>query len=179
MTGLDCGLSFGKELLKHIPDSISILIIPTAVGGSSISQWINDSVFRNVALLSNFNKKVEIGKEYGKIKGILWHQGESDAIKGERINIYDEQLKKLFTLFRNKTDNNSLPILIGELGSFSQNDDNWRAINSEIEEYIKTDTNAYLIKTNDLNHKGDRIHFDSEGQRKLGQRFAEKFNQIE
>jgi len=32
--GLDFGLSFGKELLKHIPDSISVLIIPTRVGGS-------------------------------------------------------------------------------------------------------------------------------------------------
>jgi hypothetical protein len=32
MAGLDCGLSFGKEILKHIPDSITILIIPTAVG---------------------------------------------------------------------------------------------------------------------------------------------------
>ena len=38
ITGLDCGLSFGKELLKHIPDSISVLIMPTAIGGSSISQ---------------------------------------------------------------------------------------------------------------------------------------------
>jgi hypothetical protein len=57
MTGLDCGLSFGKTLLKHIPDSITILIIPTAVGGSSISQWINDSIFRNVTLFSNFSKQ--------------------------------------------------------------------------------------------------------------------------
>src|SRR5687767_3710722 len=37
-TGLDCGLSFAKTLIKKIPDSISILIIPAAVGGSSIRQ---------------------------------------------------------------------------------------------------------------------------------------------
>jgi hypothetical protein len=36
--GLDCGLSFAKSLIKKIPDCISILIIPTAVGGSSIRQ---------------------------------------------------------------------------------------------------------------------------------------------
>jgi hypothetical protein len=65
MTGLDCGLSFGKELLKKIPDSISLLIIPTAVGGSSIDQWINDSTYRNVTLLTNFKEKIEIGKKYG------------------------------------------------------------------------------------------------------------------
>ena len=37
-TGLDCGLSFGKTLLKDIPDSITIIVIPTAVGGRSINQ---------------------------------------------------------------------------------------------------------------------------------------------
>ncbi len=179
IAGLDSGLSFGKELLKHIPDSILLLIIPTAVGGSSISQWINDETFRNVTLFSNFKEKIDTGKTYGTVKAILWHQGETDATAQETIEIYDEQLQKLFALFRNETDNQVLPIILGELGSFSKTDDNWKAINSKIEEYIKTDPNAYLIKTNDLNHKGDRVHFDSEGQRKIGQRFAEKFIEIE
>ena len=174
-TGLDCGLSFGKELLKHIPDSISVLIIPTAVGGSSISQWINDSTFRNVTLMTNFKEKIEIGQKYGTIKGILWHQGENDATTQETIEIYDKQLQKLFTLFRNAIDNSQLPIIIGELGSFSMTDDNWQAINSKIEEYIETDPNAYLIKTNDLKDKGDKVHFDSEGLREIGRRFAGQF----
>jgi hypothetical protein len=58
LTGLDCGLSFGKTLAPHLPDSVTILILPTAVGGSSISQWIGDSTYRNVKLLSNFNEKI-------------------------------------------------------------------------------------------------------------------------
>lgn len=175
MTGLDCGLSFGKELLKYIPDSISVLIIPTAVGGSSISQWINDSTFRSVTLLSNFKENIEIGKKYGTVKGILWHQGENDATAQETIEIYKKQLQKLFNLFRNSIDNNELPIIIGELGSFSETDTNWQAINSKIGEYVKTDPNSYFIKTNDLKDKGDRVHFDSEGQREIGKRFAERF----
>lgn len=179
MAGLDCGLSFGKELLKHIPDSISILLIPTAVGGSSISQWINDSTFRNVTLFSNFREKVEIGKKVGTIKGILWHQGESDATKTETIEVYDDQLKKLFSLFRYETEDKKLPIFVGELGSFSKNYEDWQAVNNKIKYYVKTDSSAYLIKTRDLNDKGDRVHFDSEGQRKMGKRFAEKFIEIQ
>ncbi len=178
MTGLDCGLSFGKELLKHVPDSISILVLPTAVGGSSIGQWINDSTFRNVTLLTNFKEKIEIGKKYGTIKGILWHQGENDATAQETIEIYDKQLQKLFTIFRNEIDNIELPIIIGELGSFSNTDDNWQAINLKIKEYIRTDPNSYLIRTNDLKNKGDRVHFDSEGQREIGKRFAERIIKI-
>ena len=179
MTGLDCGLSFGKELLKHVPDSISVLLIPTAVGASSIRQWISDETFRNVTLFSNFKKKAGIGKKYGKIKGILWHQGETDSSTKEAIASHDKNLGKLFTLFRNETNTPDLPIFLGELGTFSKTDENWRALNSKLKAYSEMDLNAYLIRTNDLNHKGDSVHFDSEGQRKLGKRFAKKFSEIE
>ena len=179
LTGLDCGLSFGKELLKHIPDSISVLLIPTAVGGSSVAQWINDSTYRNVSLLSNFREKIEIGKAHGTIKGILWHQGETDASTPENIEIHDSQLQRLFSLFRDEVNNETLPILIGELGSFSKTSDSWQAINSKIAAYVQTDPSAYLIKTGDLKHKGDFVHFDSEGQREMGKRFALKFAEIQ
>ena len=179
LTGLDCGLSFGKELLKHIPDSISLLIIPAAVGGSSINQWINDEIFRNVKLFSNFKAKVAIGKRHGTIKGILWHQGEIDATTQLTIETYDKQLQNLFNLFRNELAIDELPILIGELGSFSKTKDNWSAINSKIEDYIAIDSFAHLIKTDDLRHIGDSLHFDSEAQRKIGKRFAEKFVEVE
>jgi predicted thioredoxin/glutaredoxin len=154
------------------------LILPTAVGGTSIKQWIQNATFRNVTLFSNFKEKVIIGKSHGVIKGILWHQGENDALNKETIDIYDKQLQTLFSMFRNEIGNNRLPIIIGELGTFSDNDDGWQKINEKIKVYIKTDSNAHLISTSDLKDKGDKIHFDSESQRKLGKRFAEEFNQI-
>ncbi|OOG72418.1 sialate O-acetylesterase [Algoriphagus sp. A40] len=172
LTGLDCGLSFGKELLKHIPDSISILLIPTAVGGSAINQWITDETFRNVPLLSNFREKAALGQQYGTVKAILWHQGESDAATSETIEIYDKQLAVLFEKFRTEVGNPTLPISMGRLGSYSKTDEPWQAINSKMEAYQKTDPYANLIKTKDLNHKGDSIHFDAEGQREMGKRHA-------
>ena len=73
----------------------------------------------------------------------------------------------------------AIPIFIGELGSFSKTDKNWQAINKQIREYETIDSNAYVIKTNDLKDKGDQLHFNSESQRILGKRFAEKFiNQL-
>lgn len=173
--GLDCGLSFGNELIKHIPDSISILLIPTAVGGSTINQWIEDSKFRGVSLFSNFKEKVEIGKKIGLIKGILWHQGENDALETETIKVYSSQLNVLFSLFRDEINIMTLPIFIGELGSYSNTDVNWQAINNQISDYVALDSNAYIVKTRDLKSIEDRLHFNSEGQRMMGKRFAEKF----
>ena len=173
-TGLDCGLSFAKTLITKIPDSISILIIPTAVGGSSIRQWLGDSVFRNVKLFSNFLSKVEIAKQNGIIKGILWHQGESDANE-KNIPLHKERLQSLFSKFRSAIGNNELPVLLGELGSFSNNPSDFNLINKAIHDYAAEDKNSRVISTKDLKDKGDHLHFDSEGQRTMGKRFASAY----
>lgn len=174
LTGLDCGYSFGMELLKNIPDSISILLIPAAVGGSSISQWLGDSVHRDVKLFSNFLEKLEIGKRHGIVKGILWHQGESDANEKD-IPFYSKRLAELVNRFRSAAGNRNLPVLLGELGSFSIDKKNWKMINNAIYEYSLHDKNSIVVSTADLGHKGDSIHFDSKGQRLMGKRFAEAY----
>lgn len=172
--GLGNGLSFGRTIIKQIPDSISILILPAAVGGSSISQWLDDSNHRGVGLLSNFQNKVEIGKKHGILKAILWHQGESDSNE-KSILLYQIRLKKLFKEFRSMSGNNKLPILVGELGSFSENGHKWNLINRAIRDYSSKDSYTEVISTTDLGDKGDKVHFDSDGQRILGQRFANTY----
>jgi len=173
-TGLDCGLSFAKTVIKKIPDSVSILMIPTAIGGSSIKQWLGDSVFRNVKLFSNFLSKVEIAKQNGIIKGILWHQGESDANEKD-IPLYKQRLHLLFSKFRSAVGNSELPVLLGELGSFSENPVNFNLINKAIHDYAAEDKNSTVISTKDLKDKGDNLHFNSTGQRMMGKRFAKAY----
>lgn len=173
-TGLDCGLSFANTLLTKIPANITILLLPTAIGGSAIGQWLGDSLYRGVNLLRNFKEKVAIGKKYGQIKAVLWHQGESDANK-ESIPLYTNRLTQLFTLFRSISQNNQLPIFVGELGSYSNNNANWQQINNSIHGYSLQDANTSIIKTSDFIHGGDTVHFNSEGQRLLGIRFANEY----
>ncbi len=174
LTGLDCGLSFAKTLIKKIPPGISVLLVPTAVGGSSISQWLGDSVHRNVKLLSNFKEKVKLALEYGTIKAILWHQGESDTNEKD-LPEYEKRLALLLSEFRAVAENENLPVLLGELGSFSNNKQNRVALNHAINQYAASDINTAVVYTGDLKHKGDYLHFNSEGQRKMGSRFAEVY----
>jgi hypothetical protein len=175
LTGLDCGVSFARETIKHQP-SITILLIPTAVGGSSTNQWLGDSLHRGVKLLTNFRERVEQAKKYGIIKGILWHQGEADTEPG-LIPGYEDRLQKLFATLRSYCGNATLPIVIGELGSFSQNQANWNLINQAIRRFASRDKNTFVVDTKDLKSKDDKIHFNSEGQRMMGRRMAEKFLQ--
>lgn len=174
MKGLDCGLSFAKTLQKNINKKVTILLIPTAVGGSYIGQWLGDSVQRKVRLLTNFKEKMAFAKTKGIVKGIIWHQGESDAT-AKRIPVYEQNLRKLFGIFRSYAGNDKLPIILGELGSYSKTPENWSAINDIMKKYVASDPHTALIITSDLTHKGDFVHFNSDGQRQMGQRYAEAY----
>ena len=176
LTGLDCGLSFGKELLKYIPDSVSIALIPCAVGGSSIDQWLGDSIHRSVQLMSNFRNRIDDVTQYGTVKGVLWHQGESDA-SGKLIPAYEQKLTQLISTFRRIVRQNDLPILIGELAAFAvpEKQGRWDSLNHIIHQTTGNNENTFVIGTEDLDTKGDDVHFNSEGQRLLGWRFARMF----
>lgn len=177
LTGLDCGMSFARELIPRLDKNTVVLLLPCAVGGSSIDFWLNDSIFNGVHLKSNLREKVELAKKYGTLKGILWHQGESDAFE-DKIPVYESKLNELFTFFRKYAGNGFLPIIMGELGTYPVSEKmrtNWNLINEIIHQVANTDKQCSLISTGDLKPKEDNIHFDSPSQRILGQRYADAY----
>lgn len=175
MVGLDCGVSFARTMLKSCPPDVSILILHTAVGGSSIQKWMYDSVHREVPLQTNFKQRVAAAKKFGRIKGIIWHQGEADA-NAKGIPMYAKNLDTLFGMFRKICGNKELPIVMGELGHFSKTShESFMQINQIMHAHASIDLFSAVVKTGDLDHKGDNLHFNGAGQRILGQRYAEAF----
>jgi hypothetical protein len=172
-TGLDCGLAFGKKLAKLYGKDITIGLVPCAIGGSSIEQWLGDSTYRNVKLYSNFMNKVSIAKQYGTIKGMLWHQGESNA-GAASYKHYKRKLEDFFVKVRTDVGYPDMPVYAGQLASFLSKKDNpfANAINTDLETLSESLGNMYVIHTADLTPKTDSIHFDSPSQRKMGERFA-------
>ena len=173
--GLDCGKSFAQELLAKVPDSVTIALVPCAVGGSSVFQWVDNEEHRGVTLLSNFSQKVALAKKKGAIKGILWHQGERNANAGDLPN-YSDALLGLFTKFRTAVTNDDLPIVMGELGRFAEPEEKaayFDDINTLLLKIAEGDDRLFLVSSEGLDHKGDNLHFNSAAQRELGKRYAE------
>ena len=173
--GLDCGMSFAEELLAQVPDSVTIALVPCAVGGSSVFQWLNNEEHRGVTLLSNFSRKVALAKKKGVIKGILWHQGERNA-NAEDIPKYSDALLSLFTKFRTMVQNDEMPIVMGELGRFAEPEEKaafFDEINALLGKIAEADDRLFLVSSEGLDHKGDNLHFNSAAQRELGKRYAE------
>ena len=180
LTGLDMGISFASELLKKVDKDVAIALVPIAMGGSSIDYWLNDKEFHGVNLLTNLEKKVQLALDKGSLKGILWHQGESDAFL-EKIPGYEDKLEILFQFFRSYSEKESLPIVCGELGSFSPDKERnilWGMINRKIEEVAHQDPNLILVRTGDLKAKSDNVHFNAQSQRTLGIRYAKAYLQL-
>jgi hypothetical protein len=88
-----------------------------------------------------------------------------------------QNLQLLFKQFRAICGNEQLPIILGELGAFSKQPQAFEAINKIIRNYPEQDPRSAFIKTSDLQHKGDSLHFNSAGQRAMGERFAKQFMQ--
>ncbi len=177
LTGLDCGVSFARTLLDKVPQDVTIAMIPCAIGGSAIHQWLGDSLYRGVHLYSNFEEKLSIAKEKGTVKGIIWHQGESDA-HPNRMSAYQPGIDTLFSRFRQSVGNEQLPIIMGQLGDYANRETmqpNWDVINALMRDYVSRHPNMYVINTAGLACKNDYIHFTGESQREIGRRFAEKY----
>lgn len=174
-TGLDCGVSFAAALLKSLPDSVSLLLVPVAVGGSAIQQWLGDSTWRDVKLLTNLKEKIGIARSVGVFKGVLWHQGEANANTLHDIGQHSGRLALLADTFRIIMNTPGLPFLVAELGSFSKDPRLFRKLNGQLKKFVMADKYAALIKTGDLTHNGDSLHFNSEAQRLMGERFARAY----
>lgn len=174
LQGLDCGKSFGDHLISALPEDVFVALIPAAVGGSSIDQWLQDQTYREVKLWSNLETLVSKANEHGTIKGVIWHQGESDA-NPRGAQVYEVKMKELIQKMRMLSGNPNLPFIMGELGGFwvkYKNPIQADQVNKILHQVAKEDKNAGIIITSDLHHKGDTLHFNGPSLRIMGERYA-------
>ena len=165
------GMAFGLEMLKAKPN-IKIGLIPTAVGGSPIESWLPGALDAATGThpYDDAVARIKLAMQSGVIKGIIWHQGESNSNRPEQVKAYLEQLKELIGRFRTLTDNDNLPFVAGELGRYSS----FGNINDEINKLPLVVPFTAVATTENLVHRGDNLHFDSPSADELGKRYAAK-----
>lgn len=174
LTGLGPGLAFARTLMEKLDEDIYIGLIPCAVGGSSTANWLSDSVYNGVRLKSNLTEKLRWAMNYGTVKGIIWHQGESDA-NTEKIPVFRENTEKLFEYFRNVAGDPDLPVVAGELGLFPGVEKQrleYLRINEILLSVATDDPNTAIARSFGTKPKPDMVHFDGPSQRIMGRRYA-------
>jgi hypothetical protein len=191
-------LSFGMEMKSFYPNE-KIALIKYAKGGSSLDRkaivskvagtW--DPKYKRgkginqythfLKTVSNALKEKDIngdGKEdYLVPSGIVWMQGESDAIQLKTALGYKENLKGIMGLIRNTFNSPNLPIVIGLISDSKQHEKRkiWKhgeIIQNAQKEFVIEDKNAILVESTLNYNYSDKYHYDTEGYIDLGKEFA-------
>lgn len=175
--GVGLGSTFAKKLADSDP-SITVGLIPTACGGSSINHWQPGVFFRqtNSHPYDDCMLRVKKALEVGTLTAVLWHQGESDCSK-KMAPLYEEMLTELFVRFRTEWNAPNLPILIGELEQRPA--EKYRAqITAAHKNIAKTLPNAAFVPSDGFTMNPDKIHFDRASLILFGERFWEAYQSL-
>lgn len=172
--GVGLGKTFGQIIAKANP-GVKIGLIPCAVGGSPIDTW-KPGVYYPATKSHPWDdmvKRVETALPAGTLKGILWHQGESDSSTGLAEN-YRPKLEDLVQRLRTLVKAPDVPFIAGQMGMFDGVPWNPEKglVDKATRELAKEVPHMAFVTAEGLNHKGDKVHFDSAAYRELGKRYA-------
>ena len=107
----------------------------------------------------------------GVIKGIIFHQGESNT--GDPN--WPGKVTKLVTDLRKDLHLGNVPFIAAEMVPNAC----CIAHNTQVHRIPELVTNGYYVSAEGLSKRADdNYHFDSEGFRELGRRYAEKMQQV-
>ena len=177
IAGVGIGRTFAITLAQRDP-SITIGLIPCAVGGSPISSWEPGGSHAQTKShpYDDAIERTRIAMRQGTLKGILWHQGESDSHDDLPV-VYKEKLHAMIERFRAEFGSAELPFLAGQMGRFPDRpwDDAREAVNSVHESLPRMVENTAFVPSVGFSHKGDKVHFDSQSLREFGRRYAEAY----
>ena len=173
--GIGLGMSFAVSVAEGNPDS-HVGLVPCAVGGTPLSRWQKGGdLYRRALALA---QEVEKG---GKIQGILWHQGETDAIEEEDARTYFDRFTAMINDLRDDLGAESVPLVIGELGRFLETSEaiiHHEVVNEALRSAAQALPLCALANSEGLKDRGDRLHFSSPSLREFGRRYALEYENI-
>jgi len=176
IVGVGPGLSFGI-VMEKANSSHKIGLIPCAVGGTSIDTW-KPGGYDNATKTHPYDDMLlhlQAALNSGVIKGVLWLQGEADSDPG-KASAYLPKLEALIKALRSITGNDNLPFVAGELGRYREQYQNINKVLKDLPEQLPY---TAVASSKGLTDKGDKTHFTSDSQEKMGKRMAKKMKELQ
>ena len=179
---------FGRTLVEKLDPQIKVGVVVVAVAGCSIVLFdppVSDSYWSTQAgwfmdIVKDYGddpyqRLVDMAKkakEDGVIKGIIFHQGETD----EGDSDWPNKVKKVYDrLVKDVGLDENIPFFAGEVPYQGSS----KGTNNNIRKLPEKSKNFYLVSAEGLNDLDMmRIHFSSQGYRDFGKRYAEKVMEV-
>jgi hypothetical protein len=181
------GISFDRHFAaarrKANPKIKKLVIINRAVGGSGFSNnhW-NQGNTTYTDFVDDINSFLGKYPEY-HMPGIIWHQGEQDALGGTTEAAHQTNLTNMETGFSQDISGYSddTIFIAGTLSEdwITQADATRRPVDDAIRNVSAYITNSSFIDLSDQNGVvTDEIHFDTPAKRIMGQRYAKEAQKV-
>ena len=184
---------FGRTMVEKTDSQIKVGVIVVAVAGCSIQLFDKDnytSYISSVQTTQNwmmgrintyggnpYGRLIEMAKkaqEEGVIKGIIFHQGETDAGDGK----WPSKVKKVYdNIIKDLGLENDIPFLAGEVLRSGVS----KGANNNIAKLPQQSKNFYVVSSEGFNQAlgdGQNVHFTSQEYRDFGKRYAEKMIEV-
>lgn len=177
---------FGRTMVANLDEDKRVGVVVVAIGGVKIDLYDKDSWQSYVNSMTEgwqinsvnayggnpLERLLECAREAqksGVIKGVLLHQGESDAYDDAWL----QKVKKVYENLLTELNLNAedVPLIAGEVGGADQNGI-CSGANSTIDRLPKVIPTAHVVSSVGCTLQSDNLHFDSSGYRKLGRRYA-------
>ncbi len=180
VAGVGLATSFAEVIADEYPHA-TIGLIPAACGGSPISSW-EPGGYHSQTKSHPWDDAIARARgamKDGVLKGILWHQGESDGKPG-LAEAYEGKLQELFQRFRRELKVADVPIVLGQLGQFPGKpwDEYRMLINNAHIAVSRRMTKVAFVPSDGLTPNSDMVHFNTKSLKVFGNRYAENYLKI-
>ena len=181
---------FGRTMVEKTDSQIKVGVVVVAVAGCSIklfdspldqgymsqqASWFMQRV--NAYGGKPYDRLIEMAKkaqEVGVIKGIIFHQGETDAGDGQ----WPSKVKKVYDrILKDLGIDDDIPFLAGEVLRSGVS----KGANNNIVKLPQQSKNFYVVSSEGFNQAlgdGQNVHFTSQEYRDFGKRYAEKMIEV-
>ncbi|WP_282122101.1 sialate O-acetylesterase [Algibacter mikhailovii] len=138
--------------------------------------------------VSDIKRNLEALKKQDKsyeIIGLAWMQGENDATLDIAAKQYKNNLKNLVSAYRSEFNVKDMPFVLGQINSRYGVQGGAEMVREKMFQFAYQDYYSKLIETStdsswsDFPKHPDNVHYNAEGQKRLGVAFANAFFDIQ
>jgi hypothetical protein len=184
-TGLTPADYFGRTMVAALPANVRVGVINVSVAGCKIELFDKDNYQSYVTTAPTWMTSIikdyggnpyaymvemaKLAQKDGVIKGILLHQGESNT----NDSLWPQKVKAIYNNLLNDLNlkSASVPLLAGEVVNADQGGV-CASMNKIIGTLPGVIPTAHVISSAGCTDSRDNLHFNAEGYRKFGKRYA-------
>jgi sialate O-acetylesterase len=168
--GAGLGLPFAATMVEST--GVPVGLVACAHGGTSMEQWNPAKKEQGGnSLYGSMLRQVKLAG--GKVKGVLWYQGESDAM-GSAWKVYPKVFSDFIATVRSDFGQPELPFYYVQIGRFVNGSDpkGWNAVQDAERTLVERMPNTAVVSVIDL-ELDDLIHVGTQGLKRVGHRLAQ------